>query len=126
MSETQEHQERRQFSRILFNAECTISQDGMMWSTDVEDISLKGVLISKPEGFSMKDNKEFDASIKLAGDKQCINMKLVFSNEHNSALGFSCEHIDLESMAHLKRLVELNLADEGLLHRELSALSNSH
>lgn len=126
MPETQEHQERRQFSRILFNAECTLSQDGMMWSTDVEDISLKGILISKPEGFSMDKNKEFDACIKLAGDQQVINMTVMYSNEHNNALGFRCEHIDLDSMTHLKRLVELNLADEALLHRELSALSNAH
>lgn len=125
MSEEQQ-QERRQFSRILFNAECTLSQEGIEWSTGVQDISLKGVLIRKPEGFSMGENKEFDAHIKLAGDEQSINMTLHFTNEHDNAIGFACTHIDLESMTHLKRLVELNLADEALLHRELSALSHTH
>ena len=38
------------------------------------------------------------------------------------SIGFHCQLIDLDSITHLKRLVELNLADEGLLHRELSAL----
>jgi len=37
-------------------------------------------------------------------------------------IGFICEHIDLDSITHLKRLVELNLGDEELLHRELSSL----
>lgn len=37
-------------------------------------------------------------------------------------INFICEHIDLDSITHLKRLVELNLGDPELLHRELSAL----
>ena len=39
-----------------------------------------------------------------------------------NSVGFICEHIDLDSISHLKRLVELNLGDEDLLHRELHAL----
>ncbi|EEX38264.1 hypothetical protein VIB_000209 [Vibrio metschnikovii CIP 69.14] len=31
-------------------------------------------------------------------------------------------HIDLESIAHLKRLVELNIGDDELLHRDLEHL----
>ena len=126
MSESQEQQERRLFSRILFSADCTISQDGFMWSSSVQDISLKGVLIQKPEGFSMADNREFDAKINLAGDQHCITMTLEFTNEHDNALGFRCTNIDIESMSHLKRLVELTFADESLLHRELSALTSVH
>lgn len=126
MSQAQEQQERRQFSRILFNAECVLSQGAIQWTSGVQDISLKGVLIRKPEGFSMGSDTSFDASIKLAGNEQCINMNVRFSNEHDNALGFKCEHIDLDSMAHLKRLVELNVGDEDILHRELSALSSAH
>ncbi len=35
---------------------------------------------------------------------------------------FRCEHIDIDSITHLKRLIELNLGDEALLHRELAHL----
>jgi hypothetical protein len=37
-------------------------------------------------------------------------------------VGVRCVEIDLESISHLRRLVELNLGDAELLHRELSAL----
>jgi hypothetical protein len=37
-------------------------------------------------------------------------------------IGFRCDHIDLESISHLKRLVELNLGDEAALERELHEL----
>jgi hypothetical protein len=119
-------EERRHFSRILFNAECTLSQGGLMWTSDVQDISLKGVLIRKPEAFTLDGDRSFEAKIKLAGDQQIINMTLVFTNEHNDGLGFKCAHIDIDSMTHLKRLVELNLGDESLLQRELGALSSTH
>ena len=39
MSQVQEQQERRQFSRILFNAECTLSQEGLEWTSGVQDIA---------------------------------------------------------------------------------------
>ena len=35
------------------------------------------------------------------------------------------DHIDLESISHLRRLVELNLGDSSLLERELAALSDN-
>jgi hypothetical protein len=37
-------------------------------------------------------------------------------------VGVKCDEMDLESMAHLRRLVELNVADDGVLQGELSAL----
>lgn len=126
MADDASQEERRNFSRILFNAECTLSQGGLMWTTDVQDISLKGILIRRPEAFTLKGDKSFEAQIKLAGNQQAINMTLVFSNEHNDALGFECAHIDIDSMTHLKRLVELNLGDEDILQRELCALSSTH
>ena len=40
----------------------------------------------------------------------------------NGQIGFKCTQLDIDSLAHLKRLVLLNQGDEALLHRELSAL----
>jgi hypothetical protein len=36
--------------------------------------------------------------------------------------GLDCHNIDLDSVTHLRRLVEFNLGSEELLERELSAL----
>jgi hypothetical protein len=40
----------------------------------------------------------------------------------NTHVGLRCESIDLDSMAHLRRLLELNSGDPELVERELSAL----
>jgi hypothetical protein len=37
-------------------------------------------------------------------------------------LGFVCKHIELDSVTHLRRLIELNIADHDELERELGAL----
>jgi hypothetical protein len=49
-------------------------------------------------------------------------MEVVLTRTQGELLGFVCRHIDLDSISHLRRLVELNLGDETLLERELAAL----
>lgn len=123
MTEELKQDERRQFSRILFNAECTLHQGGMEWVTEVHDISLKGLLIHKPDHFALELSEPCEATVKLAGSDACIIMSLEFSHEDEQALGFKCKYIDIDSMTHLKRLVELNLGNEEMLKRELDSLS---
>lgn len=123
MSDEQLLDERRQFSRILFNAECTLHQNDMEWPTEVQDISMKGLLVHKPDYFAIDLKQPCEATIKLAGSEDCIIMALTFSHEDEHSLGFRCQYIDIDSMTHLKRLVELNLGNEELLKRELDALS---
>lgn len=36
--------------------------------------------------------------------------------------GFEIHHLDMDSAAHLRRLIELNLGDDARLHRELAAM----
>ena len=40
----------------------------------------------------------------------------------NERIGFKCQQLDIDSISHLKRLISLNLGDDSLLHRVLSAL----
>jgi hypothetical protein len=125
-SEEQKKQdERRHFSRILFNAACTLHQNDMEWSTEVLDISLRGILVHKPDHFSMERKEPCEATIRLSGSDSHIIMSLYFSHEDQNGLGFRCKHIDIDSMTHLKRLVELNLGSEDMLRRELHSLSSS-
>lgn len=39
--------------------------------------------------------------------------------------GVLCRSIDLESITHLRRLIEMNLGDAALVERELAALINA-
>ncbi len=46
-------------------------------------------------------------------------MDVTLAHTEEDHIGFHCEHIDLDSVTSLKRLVELNLGDEELLEREI-------
>jgi hypothetical protein len=49
-------------------------------------------------------------------------MNLSISHVIGNEAGFKCEHIDLDSISTLRRMVELNLGDSTLLERDLIAL----
>lgn len=124
MTEATQADERRQFSRVLFNAECTLHQNDMEWASELQDISLKGILVRKPDHFQLDHEQGCEATIKLAGSETCIIMSLDYSHEDDTSIGFKCRYIDIDSMTHLKRLVELNLGQADMLMRELEALSS--
>jgi hypothetical protein len=119
--------ERRRFSRIPFPATAHIKayKGELHLNCDVIDISLKGILISLPVGWQGEMHDKYKIDLLLENAQLVINMYASVAHIDHDSVGFLCEHIDLDSISHLKRLVELNLGDEKLLHRELSALINS-
>ncbi len=119
----QSGQERRHFTRFPFKVQATLSQDDHNWETELLDISIKGALIARPADWEKTaDNSEAQLQIKLEGSDTTIDMEVFLTHIESERMGLRCEHISMESFEHLKRLVELNLGDEKLLHRELSAL----
>ena len=113
--------DRRRFRRIAFDARTSIAQNGWNWPVQLVDLSLKGLLVQRPEDWKGNKALPFDVDIRL--DPQAhIKMQVRLAHDDHGQLGFVCEHIDLESISHLRRLIELNLGDEEELHRELAAL----
>ena len=119
MSETAN--ERRRFQRIAFDAPTVIAQGERQWQAALHDISLKGLLVKTPRDWSGDPDQPFEALVEL-GDEAKVKMEVVLTRTQQNYLGFVCRHIDLDSISHLRRLVELNLGDEHLLERELAAL----
>ncbi|MDH1262386.1 PilZ domain-containing protein [Pseudomonas sp. GD03944] len=113
--------DRRRFHRIAFDAPTELVQGSRRWAVELHDISLKGLLVRLPEGWNADPHQPFDAIIELGGGTQ-VKMEVVLTRSQRDLLGFVCRHIDLDSISHLRRLIELNLGDESLLERELAAL----
>ncbi|WHS59560.1 PilZ domain-containing protein [Pseudomonas sp. G2-4] len=113
--------ERRRFVRIKFDAKTELSQPPFTWPVKLLDLSLKGLLIEKPQPWLGNVEESFMAYIHL-GNEVKVEMEVRLTHDDHGHLGFVCEHIDLDSIAHLRRLVELNLADDDELERELAAL----
>ncbi len=120
---TQEFNEKRHFSRIHFDADTYLISAEGSWRCHLIDLSLKGALIDAPRDWSGRPNDHFLLELALDGNDAVIRMEVSVSHIENDHVGFRCEHIDLDSISHLRRLVELNLGNAELLDRELSALS---
>jgi len=115
---------RRRFQRIDFDASTELLQGERRWPVTLHDLSLKGLLVRRPEGWDAQLDRPVLAHIRL-GDDALVCMEVVLVRDDDGLLGFACQHIDIDSMSHLRRLVELNLGDMALLERELAALGGN-
>lgn len=116
-----DHDERRRFQRIAFDAPTELCQGKHCWSVKLLDLSLKGLLIRRPEPWDVDLTQDFEAIVHLSPQAR-LQMQVELRHEEPGRLGFVCLHIDLDSLSHLHRLVELNLADSTEMMRELREL----
>lgn len=126
MDSNQPANDKRHFSRILFDATCTLHQGEREWSAELLDISLRGILVQCTELSNADFEQPFEATIALSDGGESIIMSLKLAHHEATHLGFECEYIDIDSITHLKRLVELNLGDPEILNRELGSLTLYH
>ena len=127
MEHDDSQRDRRTFSRVPFTGKVTVVGNRLHWIADLLDISMKGVLMSRPKEWPDRPESAFQLKISLDdGNKATIAMDVSLAHASDDYLGFRCDHIDLDSMTHLRRLLELNLGDEDRINRELSALVYMH
>ncbi len=114
---------RRKFQRILFDATTSIEAPSGQIPVHLIDVSLNGALIEHPDNWSGSIDDEVSLSIQLdADDIFTIHMQTRLVHVKDNHIGLHCEHIDIDSITNLRRLVELNTGDSALLERELVAL----
>lgn len=120
--------ENRKYSRINLDLPGTLETDvnGLKKSyrVHVRDVSLKGAFVElanyevDPQLFI---SKKYTLTISLQATIKIV-MKMICRHVSGHSLGLECENIDSNSIAHLKRLVEMNLGRSDILNRELSVL----
>ncbi len=115
--------ERRHFTRIIFSAPVELRQQGSVWETELLDLSLNGALIKRPPGFIGDSEAAVMVAIRLAGLPSTILLQGKLVHQNSSELGISCDLMDIDSATRLRRLVEVNVGDDALLHRDIQSLS---
>ena len=112
----------RHHSRISFDAHAYLRSDTMVWQTRLIDISLKGALVVRPADWQGAKGESYLLELLLDDEQTVIRMTVTIMHVQADRIGLHCEHIDIDSVSHLRRLIELNLGDPDLLERELSGL----
>ena len=114
--------ERRSFWRAVFHSPVRVVTHHGEMAAQLLDISLKGALLETSERWGGGPGEECQVTLKLAPDAT-ISMWAEVMHVDGAHVGLRCKSIDIDSITHLRRLVELNVGDESVLQRELSALT---
>ncbi|MET4000901.1 PilZ domain-containing protein [Marinobacterium sp. MBR-109] len=113
--------ERRRFTRIPFDAECELHSDKGSAVVQLVDISLRGALVESNHPLPVGMNDHVKLHLYLANDI-LIEIPAMLTHAQPPQYGFTAGEMEIDSITHLRRLVELNLGDEALLERELEQL----
>ena len=117
--------EQRHFSRVLFKAKATLSAGHQSHPCEVLDLSLKGALVRVAASEHWTPNLDCALELDLDHDRRVvIRMDARVAHREGRVIGLRCKEIDLDSITHLRRLVELNIGDESVLQRDLNALTS--
>lgn len=116
--------ENREFQRVAFIAKAELKGSNVSWFTQTQQISLKGVQVKKPEHWSGKLNQHYTLIFPVLEDHLDMQLQVIVKVVHQDerVLGLSIENIDLDSLTHLARLIELHLGDAELMKEELLKL----
>lgn len=113
--------ERRQYTRVPFHAEILMQSGNEEWTCNLLDISLNGMLVEPPGNIKINPNNPCAVALFLSDDV-IINARARIKHTSDDRWGLQYINIDVDSLQHLRHLLESKLKDADLLDRELSQL----
>jgi len=114
--------ENRKFYRADFRTYgYVVQKDGSQLNFQLENISLKGILVTLKDS-PLEMEESYELRIQLMSTDIEIKTIAVLVHQEGDKHGFYFREIDLDSMIHLRRLLELNTPNEGEIEKELSFL----
>ncbi|MCG8333490.1 MAG: PilZ domain-containing protein [Proteobacteria bacterium] len=110
---------RRNFSRVKFNSKAYLNYNNSHEQVDLVDISLKGALVSFQNPMDIGSDSPCTFELHLSDSEIVMNISAIIVYKRDDNLGLKFDNIDLESMIHLRRLVELNVGNPDQIQKEL-------
>ncbi len=110
---------RRNFSRVKFNSKAYLNYNNTHEQVDLVDISLKGALVSLQNPMEIGSDSPCTFELHLSDSEIVMNISAIIVYKRDDNLGLKFDNIDLESMIHLRRLVELNVGNPDQIQKEL-------
>ena len=95
------------------------------FSVHVLDLSLKGALVVLSPGVDLQPGALCQLVVPLTSTHDHIAMSTEVAHVEGRCAGLLCHSIDLDSVTHLRRLIELQLGAPHLLDRDLAELTTT-
>lgn len=113
--------ERRQFWRSDFDAQAHVTLLGRNHVVRLLDISLQGALVEADSSWNPQAGQRCHLRLELAPGVVIV-MESIVAHVDGALIGLRCDHIDLDSLTHLRHLVEFNAQDPAVLGQDLAKL----
>lgn len=118
--------ERRHYVRVQFDSPGQLRWAGQAVPVRVLDLSLKGALLqATANAAALNPGLLCELTVPLA-HQEYIAMSVEVAHLQEDSIGVVCRSMDIDSVTHLRRLIELQLGDPALLERDLAELSGLH
>jgi hypothetical protein len=113
--------QQRHFTRVALDVPATLCSADQQWETHLVDLSLNGVLLAHPAGWTGKTGDRFTLTLKL-NNRSTLSLQAIARQVSEDRIGMAFIEMDTASREEIRWLVKINLADSALLERELSEL----
>jgi len=119
--------EHRHTHRVDFDTLVQFEASDCLYTCELVDISVQGALIAACSGATPGAGTPCKITINLDENEECkIIMTGHIARKIENRVGIHCDSIDVDSMTHLRRLVEYNLGDVELVNRDFNMLIHDH
>jgi len=111
----------RRFRRIPFAAQAIVSSEGNEHSCELLDLAMKGALLASDKPLPVRLGQIYQLCIALQGGPIALKFEAKLVHHDVDHYGFKFISEDLDTLTHLRKLIELNTGDAEATRNELTS-----
>ena len=112
----------RRFGRIPFATTLSLTHKDRTYQGSLQDIALKGALLHFDRLPPLQPNDICQLDIPLLNSDIVMHFSAEAIHFHQETIGFRFVEMGLETMSHLRRLLELNTGNAEKIEQEMAFL----
>jgi PilZ domain len=113
---------KRRFSRLPLKKQCILTSQGDSGHATLVDISLKGALLECDGDRTLPVGSTYFLTITLIPSEINLDFKVAVIHVDGNLVGVRFDRMELETMVHLRALLEANTGDPDRIRNELNCL----
>ena len=110
----------RRYQRVPFQAETVVRGPKDHWNCTLLNIALRGVLLQSKD-MVLDPGTRCQITITLPASAIDLQFDAELVHHEEQCFGFKFTQVDLQSLTHLRKLIELNTGDADSVRDELMA-----
>lgn len=115
--------EKRVFSRTEYKSKGVLKAENQNTPVEIRDISLKGAMLCLPPHITVEKDGTYELVISLENSDVQIQTNATITHISNDdTCGIRFNEIDIESLTHLRRIMEVNTGKTERIRAELGHL----